>query len=339
MTFDGPKLALSLIALAVSLLFTVDLFQTPQLSQRTFLAYCAVSIVSLGGWGLTKQTNTKGQFSLAALMVIFLFPLGACLSAILLVWRSLRPPPLEGSGELGNDDISLFVVRKKISSPTDRSIDEEVFLPAVSLLQSDDINERRAAIDVLAQIGGPEQIRHLQSCLDDPEREVYQYAHAKLTGLHERHTDSIKSAQAAGVLEKLLDCYMDYLVSGLLGDATLAFYRQKALATAEQLLDRSPKSVPLLTLLGDLYLDQELIDDAKDVLQQALQCEADSLEAHWGLAQIAYREQDFESLQEHLAQLRKLVAGRTAVRSEVLEAITWWVQTGDEPQAEVPSLD
>ena len=183
---------------------------------------------------------------------------------------------------------------------------------------------------MLAQIGGPEQVRHLQTCLDDPEREVYQYAHAKLTELHERHTDAIRAAEAAGKGQELLDSYLQYMRSGLLGEATQEFYRQKAVRSAIGLLKEKPESVPLLNLLGQLYLEQGAEQEARLLLEKALDLAPESLEARYGLAQIAYSKQDFEALRNYLRPLRKVVLSEKNVRSETLEAVIWWLDGTDD---------
>ena len=290
--------------------------------------YFLLSGLTVFAWHQQRREENVGHGLLAVLGIILFFPIGLTLSAGWLFWHVLHPPPTEGHGEIGEEDMKVFRLPRKLWASGEEN--EELFVPAVSLLERGDIEERRAAIEVLAQIGGPEQVRHLQTCLDDPEREVYQYAHAKLTELHERHTDAIRAAEAANKGQELLDSYLQYMRSGLLGEATQEFYRQKAVRSAVGLLKEKPENVPLLNLLGQLYLEQGAQQEARLLLEKALHLAPESLEARYGLAQIAYSEQDFEALRDYLKPLRKVVLTEKNVRSEILEAVIWWLDGTDD---------
>ena len=325
---NGLLLVGSGFLLFLSVLFAVALQRTGTLTIGFALTYLVLCALAVFAWQKQRRDEDLGHTLLACLAAFLFFPVGLIFTAGWLFWHTLSPPPPEGQGEIGEEDMKVFKLPRKLWSFGEEQ--EELFVPAVSLLERGDIEERRAAIEVLAQIGGPEQVRHLQSCLDDPEREVYQFAHAKLTELHERHTDAIRAAEAGEKRQELLDSYLLYMRSGLLGEATQEFYRQKAVRTAVSLLKELPDSVPLLNLLGQLYLEQGAEQEARLLLEKALELEPESLEARYGLAQIAYSQQDFESLRNYLKPLRKVVLTQQNVRSEILEAVIWWLDGSDD---------
>ena len=66
------------------------------------------------------------------------------------------------------------------------------------------------------------------------------------------------------------------------------------------------------------------------LLEKALDLAPESLEARYGLAQIAYSKQDFEALRNYLRPLRKVVLSEKNVRSETLEAVIWWLDGTDD---------
>jgi tetratricopeptide (TPR) repeat protein len=307
----------------------LKLLSAGEITPGCFVQYLIMSSLTGLLWYRRREPESVGHSLLGGLSLLLFFPMGLILSTGWLFWQTLQPPPLEGPGELGEEDMKVF---KLASRPWNSWIfeQEELFVPAVSLLERGDVEERRAAIEVLAQIGGPEQIRHLQTCLDDPEREVYQYAHAKLSELHERHTEAIRAAETKGRKQQLLDSYMGYIQSGLLGEATQDFYRQKAVRTAVNLLKEQPESVPLLNLLGQLYIEQGAEQEARLLLDKALSLEPASLEARFGLAQLAYSSQDYDALRAHLKPLSKVAQSEKNVRAEVRDAVTWWLDGHDD---------
>ena len=118
---------------------------------------------------------------------------------------------------------------------------------------------------------------------------------------------------------------MDYVNSGLLGEATKEFYRQKAVAVALGLLRDTPDNVSLLNLLAKLYLDQGADAEAQLLLEKSLSLDPDSLEARWTLTQMAYQKRDYEAVKRNLFTLKKLSMNRDTGRDEILQAITWWL--------------
>ena len=317
----------SLFVFALGLVLA--LFRERAVTLDFILPYFFLSILSVLLWRLVREDKSHGQSLLGSLSLVFFFPMGLVLSSGWLFWNALRPPPEEGQGELGREDMKVFKLPRQpwVEAGEDK---EELFVPAVSLLERGNIEERRAAIEVLAQIGGPQQVRHLQACLDDPEREVYQYAHAKLTELQERHIEAIRSAESQGKKTELLEGYLQYISSGLLGEATQDFYRQKAVRTAVHLLQDNPESVALLNLLGGLYTEQGAEQEARLHLEKALNLEPESAQARYTLARIAYSQQDFKALTEHLKPLQGLVEGGHDLPSEILEAVNWWLEGHDD---------
>ncbi len=281
-----------------------------------------VSLLVAVAWVGLTEGKTRGMSVPGIGLLVFCPVLGPVLSASLLLWVLLSPPPDEGEGELGRQDMVEFDITTRMLRQGGET-DGERFVPAVALLDSQDINERRAAIDVLASIGGPEQILHLQSCLDDPEREVYQYAHAKLTELHEKHTDAIREAQG-GPAQNLLDAYLLYLRSGLLGEATSTFYRRKAIATTREMLQARAGEVSLLALLGQLYLEDGQSRLCAEVLEQAVALDPDSVEARWGLTRLAYAQRDYETFRRNLTSLRSLISNKKVANDVITRTIGFW---------------
>lgn len=294
--------------------------------------YLVTALLLVVGWWRTPQPKTSGHAFIGLGLLLFIPIFGLLLSAGLLAWSLWLPPPDEGQGEIGAADMVVFDIRNRLLRPG-KAPTAEKFLPAVSLLQSSDIDERRAAIEVLAQIGGPEQIEHLQNCLDDPEREVYQYAHAKLSELHEKYTEAIKVAQNRSA-EETLNGTLAYLHSGLLGEATEKFYRQKAISLVVELLKERADDPSLLSLLGELYLEEGSLQEAGVALGRGIALDPDSVEARWGLAKLAYRDHSYGIFLQHLASLRDLTAGRQGLDRSITEAVSWWFEGLEDDQHE-----
>ncbi len=311
----GSILLLSVLALALA--FASLLSPAVALGLYLLLAlFCAALWLRAGRGRCTGQATT-------GLIFLLFFPcLGLPASAFLLLYTLSYPPPEDGRSELGDDDKRLFDIRDRLMRPSPQAAGEESFLPAVTMLGSPDLEDRRSAIEVLARIGGPEQIAHLRKCLDDPEREVYQLAHAKLTALHERYTNAIDLAQQRSQEEEL-DGVVLYLHSGLLGEASKLFYRHKAITLAGKLLLESPQDSQLLSLLGELYLEDQKYREAALAFETSLGLE-DSIEARWGLVRLCYQQRDYEAFLTHLREMKGLASATVPGTRAIVEAVTWW---------------
>lgn len=321
----------ALISCTCGVLTTVCLFALTQ-DELPWQSWLAMLLLLAPTWAYHLRTERAAHAVIGLMALLFIPFCGPIFSALLLLWSYYSPPPAEGQGETGAEDVRLFRLRepgplKQILQPHE----QESFIPAVTLLKSKNIEERRAAIEVLAQIGGPEQIKHLQACLEDEEREIYQLAHAKLSALHERYTDAIRKAQLDSVSDELLLHLIAYLRSGLLGEATQKFYRQQAVNTATILLKQSPKDVNLLATLAELYLENDELSLAADLFSRALEADPDNLKVHWGLAKIRCQQRDFDALRSHFEVLRQALHSETDVPmpKEFYDVLTWWF--GDNP--------
>jgi tetratricopeptide (TPR) repeat protein len=308
---------------AVGLVFSSLLSPTAALVIYLVLVLGCAALWSKAGRGRRKGLATTGLFFL-----LFFPYFGLPASAFLLFWTFCYPPPEDGRTELGEDDKRIFDIRDRLMKPPTQIVSEESFLPAITMLQSPNLEDRRSAIEVLARIGGAEQIYHLQKCLDDPEREVHQLAHAKLTALHEQHTDAINQAQQSSKEEEL-DSVVLYLRSGLLGEATKLFYRQKAITIGGKLLLERPHDPQLLSLLGELYLEDRKYQEAALAFETSLRLE-DSIEARWGLVRLCYQQRNYDGFLAHLTELRGLASATVPGTREITEVVTWWF---GEPQS------
>ena len=298
------------------------LFPSLQGSQLTYGGLLTAFALTFLAWLPFLRGPRNGYAVLGLLAVVSIPLLGTLLSSVILIWTSFVEPPETIEGEIGHDEVRLFRIRKT-ALESFQSDNPEEFVSAAALIENGTPDERRGAIEVLAQIGGPEQIALLQKCLDDEEREIYQLAHAKLTQLHERFTGKIRRAQQTTDTE-LIDHLISYLDSGLLSDASMTFYRRQAIETATRLLDDGKQDSQLFSTLGELYLEDEQLDQAKDSFCLALEEDADCLDGHWGMTRVYYQRREFEHLQPHLSALRRIYGSGISPPAEIASVINWW---------------
>lgn len=285
-------------------------------------------IANILAW-LPLLNGPRSGYAVLGLLATLSIPLlGPVLSSLILLWTSLFEPPEVVKGEVGHDEVRLFRIRKTALESFQTDHPEE-FVSAAALLENGTPDERRGAIEVLAQIGGPEQIALLQKCLDDEEREIYQLAHAKLTQLHERFTGKIRQAQQSNDAE-LIDSLISYLDSGLLSDASMTFYRHQAIETAERLLQAGKQDSQLFSTLGELYLEDDKPELAHQSFTSALAADEECLDGHWGMTRVYYHRREFEKLQPHLAALRRIYSSGTSPPAHIAAVINWWFR--DQPQ-------
>ena len=149
------KIALGSAVYLISVALTVQGL-TRLISQNfSWTPLLSVSFFLFLIWMSLYQSERSAHAVLGLMALLFVPYYGPLFSSALLLWSFLYPLPEEGKGETGMEEVRVFRLRqpgslKELLEPEE----EESFIPAVTLLKSNDIEERRAAIEVLARIGG-----------------------------------------------------------------------------------------------------------------------------------------------------------------------------------------
>lgn len=301
---------------------------TPEGSVRNFLGWHLLCFLSLlAGWNLTFGKEESPRRITMLLMAGLCPGAGPLAAAILLL--SLGMKPLDPAGfQFRPEELRLpalpLALQLKRAGWSPGTLGEDL-RPAADLLRRGSNVERLAAVEVLSELGEPAQIAELQRALNDPEREIYQMAHAKLTRLQEAHAERLARGRELGP-ERHLEALIAYLESGLLGASTGEFHVQTALGLVEE-LNRARPRADLYDLRGRLLARQGDHHGALGSFEAALRLAPGHLESLWGAAQAAYQIGAFVKVDEYLTELSRF-AEDDSKASKFFATLSWWEQSG-----------
>jgi polysaccharide biosynthesis protein PelE len=174
------------------------------------------------------------------------------------------------------DKVFELVSKQDTSSKEDkinRSLD---FLPWADILNGDDIDLKRGAIEQLAKLATPEAIEILLHHRSDDSPEVRFYVTSALTRLKKSFDEELEAAKIqmqenvymidARIL--LAKIYINYARSHLLDEATEKSYNKEAVYHLMYAIDTDPKLSESYWLLLDLYRQEERWINALDLVKQ-----------------------------------------------------------------------
>lgn len=217
--------------------------------------------------------------------------------------------------------------------------------PLIDMLDTPDVELKRAVIDAMAKRRSAKMVACIQSCLTDPRPEIYQYAMAKLGKLQEEFTRDVGAATAAvqaapDAVEphyRLAALYEEYLASGLVDETLVAFYRGLLEKEYRAVLARSPHDTAATLALGRVLLEMEQIDEAALHFLAVLDRDPDNIEARIQMVAVQYAKRAWGSMQRELGRVLALGATRTQSQSDILQLAQWL--RGEALAAELPPSD
>ncbi len=237
---------------------------------------------------------------------------------------------LEEAGIPGNQELE-----KMIS-------DETNIEPVIDILAGDDEDLKRGAITFLEKAGTAEAVNMLKICLKDDSPEVRFMAHTTITKMDKRYIDKIQRVQEQckdkkqknnKPLHKLAELYAQYATSNLVDQVTTSHYLQKSLTTFKQQLEYEPDNLKLLTRLGQISCLNQNYKEAEQFFNNALRLNSEKLEAHLGLCEVYYEENNLLSLKAGIEKIN-LLPNKDAGDFETNIMIQFWIKGFDNDKNE-----
>ncbi|MBS2038140.1 hypothetical protein JST97_24355 [bacterium] len=202
--------------------------------------------------------------------------------------------------------------------------------PLIDLLQSPDLQLRKAVLEDMARRRGARLIACIQGALADPNPEIYQFAVAKLGQIQEWHSRQL----AEGRLEYsrqpglesghwLAQAYLDYLESGLLEVTLQPLYLRQLAELYGDMLARFGRSQALLLARANVWLKLGREGEAAEDFRAVLQLDSQCAEAELGLLQVAYQQRNWSDWRQQARRLKTLGA---RLPIEVRQRVEWMLR-------------
>ena len=210
-------------------------------------------------------------------------------------------------------------------------LDEREVEPVVDVLQEDDPEAKRAAIEALTRQGGAGTVRLLRGLLHDPSPEARLFASLALSRLEDEIGRSILAAQRALISspdsfearEALAQLYLDYASSGFLDGAARDYYLELAREALEEAAAAHPDPDRLTPALARTHLMLGNIAYAASLLDDLLRERPGDVEVHLLRMEVIYEFGDFRELSIYSRRTLERLPRRT-VDKEARERIEWW---------------
>ena len=321
--FPAVPLLLLLVSVFLEVLTWWSVFQGALATALVLHVFSSIAFLP-AAYGMLGES--KGS-ALMCLLLHLLVPGPGSVTAFFLLGALVYSPPEpadlvpERDEVPGVPPITVALRESGVRLRRGLSLDREV-QPAVEPLLTGSRSERRAALEVVAELGESHHVELLKRALNDDDREIFQLAHAKLNQLHEYHNRAVKKAreQPEEIRDRsFLDACLDYISSGLLGDSTKAYYGQQALEATARLEERgSTPSSELILIQGQLHQMLGRWEDALHRFRVVCSREPDNVDAHWGAAECYLELGQRTEMLSSLKVLSKLQPPRN-----VLETALW----------------
>ena len=241
-------------------------------------------------------------------------------------------PAEDNSGNEG-DDAGEKAVEEKIREMTGVE-------PISVTLDSADIPAIQTMIDTLAQSRQPEMLKLLYRCLEDERPEIFQYALTTIAKLQEKFCLRIYQAVQAERLAPesvethlaLVQCYWEYLESGLLDSTLEDYYGSLAITGLERTLKLRPEHDQSRVRLGRLLQRRGRHAEAERVFRTMILDRPQSLEAHLGVLEVLFREGQgtvIGPFRDALAEARIRAVVPPDLTAEQRELVDYWLQRSE----------
>jgi len=289
------------------------------------------------GLSLIVQADSRKDWSwplLGSTLSLLLFPvlgmLGMATAFMLtLRWSGQAPTKPERTVEVEYqaEDVVARAGEMELSLLEEREVE-----PVVDVLQEEDPESKRAAIEAIAVKRDTGTVRLLRGLLHDPSPEARFFASISLSKLEDEISKSILSTQrevsanpdlpeARGRLARL---YLDYVLSGFLEGVSRDYYLELAREEYDQVLEAHPHHDRLALDLAKVHLLLGNIANASAILEDLALGRPDSVDVHLARMEVIYEFGDFRELSVYA---RRALPG-VAESADVHELVQSWAETG-----------
>ena len=218
-------------------------------------------------------------------------------------------------------------------------LEEREIEPVLDVLQEDDPEAKRAAIEALAKQRDANTVRLLRGLLHDPTPEARFWASITLSKLEDEIGKSILSAQQVlsatpdlpEARERLGQLYLDYAVSGFLEGVSRDYYLGLALEMFEDALKISPHPDRITLELARVHLLLGNIAQAAALLDDLAERRPNDASLYLARMEVIYEFGDFSELSSYARRVLPHIQGHD-VPSELVE---WWAGTGEAESSSV----
>lgn len=292
------------------------------------------------GFSLVVQTDERRNWSWSLLgwaLSLLIFPLlGMVVIAVAFVLANVvlrrrsgqAVAEIEGVIELegAEGDVVSRAHEVEISLLEEREVE-----PVVDILQEDDPEAKRAAIEALTKERGAGTVRLLRGLLHDPSPEARFFASISLSKLEDEIGKSILAAQrdvAANpglpeAKERLAEACLDYTLSGFLEGATRDYYLELAYEAFEDALEAIPDDHRLIVRLARVHLMLGNIAEASAMLDDLARRTPEDVEVRLARMEVIYQFGDFRELSIYARRTLPTIPEGAEAR----ELIEWWAGT------------
>ena len=291
------------------------------------------------GLSLIVQAASRKDWSwplLGSTLSLLLFPvlgmLGMATAFMLtLRWSGQAPTKPERAVEVEYqaEDVVARAGEMELSLLEEREVE-----PVVDVLQEEDPESKRAAIEAIAVKRDTGTVRLLRGLLHDPSPEARFFASISLSKLEDEISKSILSTQrevsanpdlpeARGRLARL---YLDYVLSGFLEGVSRDYYLELAREEYDQVLEAHPHHDRLALDLAKVHLLLGNIANASVILEDLALGRPDSVDVHLARMEVIYEFGDFRELSVYA---RRILPG-VPESVDMHELVKWWAETSRE---------
>jgi len=219
-------------------------------------------------------------------------------------------------------------------------------LPAdrlVEMLGTGDPAVKRAAIDEMARRRDRALLARLGECLSDPHPEIYRYARAKLSQIHEEFEGSLMDAlaeikcrpaspRAHALLVRLLTAHQD---TGLVDESLEEYFTEQVAAEAQKIMLLAPGDLSPRVHLARICLKRGQPMEALLQFKALLEHDDRNLEARFGVVEALYDLAEHEEMAREIRTLLATAFTDGGADGRLMDAARWWLLP-DEPS---PALE
>lgn len=213
-------------------------------------------------------------------------------------------------------------------------LEEREVEPVVDVLQEDDPESKRAAIEMIARRRGAGSVLLLRGLLHDPSPEARFFASISLSKLEDEIGKAILAAQRdlaenpklPEARERLAEAYKDYVLSGFLEGATRDFYLELTCQALEAALETSLYPDRIALDLARMHLMLGNIAHAVAILDDLAYRQPDDADVHLVRMEVIYEFGDFRELSVYAQRVLSIIGEG----SEWHDLVEWWSSTNNE---------
>ncbi len=215
---------------------------------------------------------------------------------------------------------------------------EEVDIhPITDILDGDDMEKKRGAVNLLRRIGSAEAVGLLRKSLSDTNAEVRFYAHTALTRLEEDYARATDKARfraerydSPKAHAELASVYRNYARSGLPEPGMQERSMHLACEHWKAAIARDEGNKDYLIRLAQACIESKNFSEALGIYRDMIADPEFELEARMGICQIFFETGDFRSLFQEVEQLQSRPALQSVDPFKTLMYHFWMEHTLDD---------